>query len=219
MCSLLKFDVVMRARTRNGGRKSGRSKRKTHNGLRVVSHAVWKRCERHMCIMCLKIKLCSLVFWMHVEQRSERWSCYATLADITVDARKCASFLSLFTHDNRFSLSFCVLCADCCVICMWQNGIFCNPHFIHYMLLLVGLALCFGVIVSSSFSYLSFFFIHLKSSFYSFARAENHASMMLLSFGFDYFCQQFVLNVRYSQFNTFFLANIWCILRAFFELR
>lgn len=170
----------------------------------------------HMCIMCSKIKLRSLVFWMHVEQRSERWSCYAALADITVDARKCASFLSLFTHDNRFSLSFCVLCADCCVICMWQNGIFRNPHFIHYMLLLVGLVSCFGVIVSSSSSYLLFFFIHLKSSFHSFIHAENHAPMMLLSFGFDYFSQQFVLNVRLSQFDAFFSANTWCILQVLF---
>lgn len=40
--------------------------------------------------------------------------------------------------------------------------------------------------------------------------------MMLLSFGFDYFSQQFVLNVRFSQFDAFFSANTWCILRVLF---
>lgn len=124
-----------------------RSKRKT---IFVLDAALFFLQEKeHMCIMCSN-ELCSPGFRMRTNAVSERtrelkrkiWVAFRSL---------CASLaLSRCTCNNGFSLSFCVLCADCCcVICMWQNRIFCNPHCVFFFFSLAALQPgCVGASIS-----------------------------------------------------------------------
>lgn len=169
MCSLLKFDVWWCAHKQEMEAKNlaDLSEKRTSSPYNTrVNHAVP---TQRICVYYVHEMNC--VLWIGCMWNEEARAKIASGAAVAVAAiaaavtaaaaaaRKYASFLSLFTHDNRFSLLFCVLCADCCVICMWQNGIFCNPHFIHYMLLLWLLSrLDFGVIV---FFLVFFFFLFL----------------------------------------------------------
>lgn len=66
--------------------------------------------------------VCTVCVW-HGERSFARrnLSCIKILSDVGAVAAAAAVIVvvfSLFTYNNRFSLSFCILCADCCAICM-----------------------------------------------------------------------------------------------------